>query len=84
MRKKLWIYKQKELIEHLEMFDLRAWHAQEAAHTVLGLFPKLGKRALLGSEVQPFKLRISCDITSPIRVLCKLLSPSQSFEMLGK
>lgn len=84
MRGKLWIYKQKELIEHLEMFDLRAWHAREAAHTVLGLFPKLGMRALLGSEVQSFRLRISCDITYSRRVLCKLLSPSQPCEMLGK
>lgn len=33
--------KQKELIEHLEMFNLRAWHAWEAAHTVLGFLPKL-------------------------------------------
>lgn len=41
-------YKQEELIEHLEMFDLRAWHAWEAAQAVLGLFPKLKMKALLG------------------------------------
>lgn len=42
--------KQKELIEHLDMFDPRARHAWEAAHTVLGLLPKLGmKRTHSGS-----------------------------------
>lgn len=41
--------KQREFTEHLEMFDLRASHAWEAARTVLGLLPKLGMRALLGS-----------------------------------
>lgn len=40
-------YKQ-ELIEHLEMFDLRAWHAWEAAQAVLGLFPEIRTKALLG------------------------------------
>ena len=42
--------KQKELIEHLDMFDPRARHAWEAAHTVLGLLPKPGmKRTHSGS-----------------------------------
>lgn len=44
------VCKQKELIEHLEMFDPRTWHAWEAAHTVLGLLPRLRmKRSFLGS-----------------------------------
>lgn len=44
------VCKQKELIGHLEMFDPRAWHAWKAAHTVLGLLPKLRrKRSFLGS-----------------------------------
>lgn len=44
--------KQKELIEHLEMFDPRTWHAWEAAHTVFGLLPKLGMRAPWGPTSQ--------------------------------